>query len=142
MTTLEQRKELGRQVLLDMFGERFLAGFDQAVNSTGFGSKAARLALEFAFAETWGDPALEKKHRSMVTIGALIALGKSDELKNHVRAGLTNGLTVAELEAVILQTVPYVGFPAVAQALEASMAVLKERGLLGDVTSAKDRGLL
>ncbi len=142
MDALEQRKEVGRQVLRDMFGEQFLAGFEQAANSTGFGAKTARLALEFAFAETWGDDALEKKYRSMVTIGALIALGKSDELKNHVRAGLSNGLSVKELEAVILQTVPYVGFPAVAQALEASMAVLKERGLLGDTKTAKERGVL
>lgn len=142
MSELDQRREVGRQVLRDMFGEAFLAGFEQAANSNAFGAKTARLALEFAFAETWGDPALDKKSRSMVTIGALIALGKPDELKNHVRAGLSNGLTVAELEAVILQTVPYVGFPAVAQALEAAMAVLKERGLLGEAKSAKDRGIL
>lgn len=142
MDELEQRREKGRQVLREMFGEGFLAGFEQAANSTAFGAKAARLALEFAFAETWGDPALDKKYRSMVTIGALIALGKTDELKNHFRAGLNNGLTVAEIEAVILQTLPYVGFPAISQALEAAMAVLKERDLLGGATSAKERGIL
>jgi 4-carboxymuconolactone decarboxylase len=142
MDALEQRREKGRQVLRDMFGEAFLASFEQAAKSNDFGAKAARLALEFAFAETWGDHALDKKYRSMVTMGALIALGRSDELKNHVRAGLNNGLTVAEIEAVILQTLPYVGFPAIAQAQEATMVVLAERGLLGDAKGSKERGLL
>jgi alkylhydroperoxidase/carboxymuconolactone decarboxylase family protein YurZ len=41
---------------------------------------------------------------------------------------------------VILQTVPYCGFPAASQALEAAAFVLKERGLT--VETAKDRGNL
>jgi len=78
--------------------------------------------------------------RSCVIIGALIAQGKGDELKNHMRAGFSNGITVQELEQIILQCIPYCGFPAGSQALEAAAHVLKERGQ--DTVTAKDRGIL
>lgn len=140
MDNLEERRARGRQVLREMFGEKFLAGYEAGIAADGFGAEAGRMALEFAFAETWGNPALERKSRSFVIIGALIAQGKPDELKNHIRAGLNNGITVKELEQAIVQTVPYCGFPAASQALEAAAFVLKERGI--DITTAKDRGIL
>lgn len=140
MDDLEKRRALGLEVIREMFGEKFLAGYTAAIESSGFGSEAARMALEFSFAETWGQPELKKRERSMVIIGALTALGKADELKNHLRAGLNNGISVKELEAIILQTIPYVGFVLGAEALQAASAVLKERGM--DVKDAKDHGTL
>ncbi len=137
---LNERRARGRKVVQEMFGDKFLAGYEAAIDSDGFGAEAGRMALEFAFAETWGNPALARKSRSFLIIGALIALGKPDELKNHIRAGLNNGITVEELEQAILQTAPYCGFPAAGQALEAAQHVLKERGIA--VTTAKDRGIL
>jgi 4-carboxymuconolactone decarboxylase len=140
MDDLEKRRALGLQVVREMFGEKFLAGYQSALDSDEFGCEAARMALEFSFAETWGQPELKKRERSFVILGALIALGKGDELKNHIRAGLTNGITVKELEAVIMQTIPYVGFVHGAEALQAASAVLKERGM--DIKDSKDRGTL
>jgi 4-carboxymuconolactone decarboxylase len=137
---LNERRARGHQVLREMFGDKWQAAYESGIEGNGFGAEAGRMALEFAFAETWGRPGLDRKSRSMVVIGALIAQGKPDELRNHIRAGLNNGITVEELELIILQTIPYCGFPACAQALEAAAVVLKERGL--DVTTAKDRGTL
>ena len=140
MDNLEERRARGRQVIKEMFGEQFAAGFEAGISGEGFGKEAGRMALEFAFAETWGRPGLDRKYRSMVIIGALIALGKAPELKNHIRGGLNNGITVAELEQIILQTIPYVGFVMAAEALQAAGEVLKERGV--DVKTAKDHGTL
>ena len=140
MNNLEERRARGRQVLLEMFGEKWLAGYEANITGDGFGAEAGRMALEFAFAETWGNPGLDRKSRSFVNIGALIALGKPDELKNHIRAGLNNGITVKELEHAIMQTIPYCGFPAAGQALEAAAFVLKERGI--NLTTAKEHGIL
>jgi 4-carboxymuconolactone decarboxylase len=137
---LEERRARGKQVLKEMFGEKFLAAYESAIAGDGFGAEVGRMALEFAFAETWGNPALERKSRSFIIIGVLIALGKSAELKNHIRGGLNNGITVKELEQAIMQTAPYCGFPAAGNALEAASAVLKERGI--KITTAEDRGLL
>jgi 4-carboxymuconolactone decarboxylase len=140
LDNLDERRARGHQVLREMFGDKWQQAYAAGIAGSGFGAEAGRMALEFAFAETWGRPGLDRRSRSLVVIGALIAQGKHDELKNHIRAGLNNGITVEELELVILQTVPYCGFPAASQALEAAAFVLKERGLT--VETAKDRGNL
>ncbi|MGO8858213.1 MAG: carboxymuconolactone decarboxylase family protein [Steroidobacteraceae bacterium] len=138
---MEERFDAGRKVIREMFGDKFLAAFQEQVESGGFGSTAGRLALGSAFADVWGRPGLERKYRSMVVMGALIALRTPHEFKNHVRAALNNGCTVAEVEEVIIQTIPYVGFPAAAIALGAAGEVLQELGLLKPGQSAEDRGL-
>jgi len=100
------------------------------------------MAIEHAFGDVWSRPGLEMKHRSAVVIAALIALRQSAELKNHVRFGLNNGLSVLELQEIIIQTLPYVGFPAISSALAAAVEVLRERGLAGEVRTAEESGLL
>jgi len=62
--------------------------------------------------------------RSLVTIGILIALRQTDELKNHLSLGLSNGLTVREIEEALLQAAAYPGFPAARVASNALSEVL------------------
>ena len=64
------------------------------------------------------------------------------ELRNHVRIGVTNGLTAKELEEVLIQAVPYAGFPAVASALTAVLETLRELGLDTASPTSEERGLL
>lgn len=80
----------------------------------GAGAEAviADLSLEFVFGKVWSRSGLDRRQRSLVTIGVLIALRQTAELENHLRVGLANGLTHAEIEEAIVQTVPYAGFPA------------------------------
>jgi 4-carboxymuconolactone decarboxylase len=66
----------------------------------------------------------------MIVMAALITLRTPEEYKNHVRAALTNGCSAAEIEEVIIQLIPYVGFPTAAVALAAAAQVLDEQGLL------------
>jgi 4-carboxymuconolactone decarboxylase len=127
----------------EMMGPQFQAGMLAAAGSGAFAADCAAIALESAFGAVWARPGLERKQRSLVTLGILIGTGKPAELKNHVRAGLNNGLTVQELQEVLIQSIPYVGFPSVAEAIEATVAVLRERGLVDDNTkTAKERGML
>lgn len=133
----------GVELVSDMLGPQFAAGLQAAAASGAFAADCAAIATEFAFGAVWSRPGLARRDRSLVTLGILIASGKPSELKNHVRAGLNNGLTVTELQEVLIQAIPYAGFPAVAEAIEATVAVLRERGLLDDKTqTAKDRGML
>jgi len=55
------------------------------------------------FGKLWTREGLSRRDRSLVTLGILIGTGKPSELKNHVRAGLNNGLTVHELQEVLIQ---------------------------------------
>ena len=133
----------GLALVKEMFGEQFLDGLKAAAGSGAFAADCASLALEGAFGAVWSRPGLDRKQRSLVTMGILIGTGKPSELKNHVRAALNNGVTVSELQEVLIQAIPYCGFPCVAEAIEASVAVLRERGLVDDkVLTAKDRGML
>ncbi|HEU4778562.1 MAG TPA: carboxymuconolactone decarboxylase family protein [Steroidobacteraceae bacterium] len=142
---LEQSPNYRKGVALvgEMLGPQFLAGMQAAAGSGSFAADCAAIALESAFGAVWSRPGLDRKQRSLVTMGILIGTGKPSELKNHVRAGLNNGLTVLEIQEVLIQSIPYAGFPCVAEAIEATVAVLRERGLVDDNTkTAKDRGML
>jgi 4-carboxymuconolactone decarboxylase len=133
----------GVQLVGEMLGPQFQAGMLAAAGSGAFAADCAAIALESAFGADWSRPGLARRDRSLVTLGILIGTGKPNELKNHVRAGLNNGLTVQELQEVLIQAIPYAGFPAVAEAIEATVAVLRERGLVDEQTrTAKDRGML
>jgi 4-carboxymuconolactone decarboxylase len=127
---VDERVEKGRQVVREMLGEKFLEKMDAHVKSGGFGAEAGHLAYGSAFADVWARPGLERKYRSMIVMAALIALRTPEEYKNHVRAALNNGCTVSEIEEVIIQLIPYVGFPTAAVALAAAAQVLEEQGLL------------
>jgi 4-carboxymuconolactone decarboxylase len=84
----------------------------ERAQGTGAEAAVADLALEFVFGKIWSREGLDRKQRSLVTIGALIALRQTAELQNHFRIALTNGLSMAEIEEAIVQMAPYAGFPA------------------------------
>ena len=79
-------------------------------------------------AGVWGRPGLDRRMRSAVTLTALVALGREGELAMHVRAALRNGLTVAEIKEILLQTAAYCGAPAANGAFAIAQAVLAEEG--------------
>jgi 4-carboxymuconolactone decarboxylase len=55
---------------------------------------------------------LSRRDRSLVTLGILITLRASDELKFHFQIARSNGLTDEELAEVIYHASGYAGFPA------------------------------
>lgn len=66
----------------------------------------------YAWGDVWTRPGLDRRTRSAVTLTALIARGHWDELGMHVRAARRNGLTVTEIQEVLLQCAVYCGVPA------------------------------
>lgn len=137
--------ELTRQGL-DVFGELMGGGAREALAAglatTEFGVDVGKLACQFAFGSVWGRDGLEKKHRSLVVLSVLISQRQTSELRNHVRIALKNGLTPRELEECLIQTLPYVGFPAVSSAMTVVIEVLREAGFSLETRTAEERGLL
>jgi 4-carboxymuconolactone decarboxylase len=86
----------------------------------------ARYALEACFGDIWDRAGLCQRSRSLVTLGILIARVLPEELKNHFRIALRNGLTPDELSEVVLHATPYVGFPGTAFAVRCLEEVLQE----------------
>ncbi|QTA83075.1 Carboxymuconolactone decarboxylase family protein [Desulfonema limicola] len=67
--------------------------------------------------------------RQLVSVAALTALSRPDELKLHIQAALNVGCKPKEISEVIFQTAVYAGVPAVNTALKVLKAVLEEKGL-------------
>ena len=80
----------------------------------------------YAWGEIWARPGLDRKTRSCVTITALVALGRFDELALHLRGALRNGLTPEEIEEVLLQCAVYCGVPAANSAFVVAQRVLED----------------
>jgi 4-carboxymuconolactone decarboxylase len=72
-----------------------------------------RLILEFVAGRIWTRSALDLKTRSLATIAALTALGRTTALELNIRMALGNGATREEILEIMLHMAPYAGFPAV-----------------------------
>jgi 3-oxoadipate enol-lactonase/4-carboxymuconolactone decarboxylase len=66
----------------------------------------------YAWGEIWDRPGLSRRERSLVTLSSLVTGGHENEIAMHVRAGLTNGLSRAEISEAIMHTALYAGLPA------------------------------
>jgi 4-carboxymuconolactone decarboxylase len=82
----------------------------------------------YAWGEIWSRPGLDRRTRSCVTLTALVAIGRFDELAMHIRAARRNGLSPEEIGEVLLQTAVYCGVPAANSAFHVFQRVLDEDG--------------
>jgi 4-carboxymuconolactone decarboxylase len=80
----------------------------------------------FAWGDVWSRETLDRRTRSAITLALLAGLGREPELEMHVRAGLRNGLTPAEIAEVFLHTAVYAGLPTGNRALAIAQKVLEE----------------
>ena len=123
---MDELTERGLDFLSEIRGAERAADMREAIGKDAFGSAMLALAVGFSFGAVWTRPGLDRKQRSLVTLGILIGLRQTEEFKNHVRIGLTNGLTVSEIEEVLIQAAAYAGFPAAHAAGNAAAQVLRD----------------
>jgi 3-oxoadipate enol-lactonase/4-carboxymuconolactone decarboxylase len=95
--------------------------------ASGFGQPWQDFITRIAWGEMWGDDTLSFKTRSLVTLAMMIALGREAEFKLHLRPALKNGVTPAELRALLMHAAVYAGVPAV----NGAFAAVREE--LGDL---------
>ncbi len=76
------------------------------------------------YSQVWKDPALSKRDRSLVTVAALVTLHAEHELPAHLRRARENGVSDAELSALITHLAFYAGFPAAITASAIAAATL------------------
>jgi 4-carboxymuconolactone decarboxylase len=87
-----------------------------SLSDGGFADELGDLSIDHVFGALWTRPGLDRRSRSLVTLGALIALRADQELKIHFEIALRNGLTLGEIEEVIYHMTGYAGYPAAAAA--------------------------
>jgi 4-carboxymuconolactone decarboxylase len=71
----------------------------------------ATITVEHLFGEVWNRGGLELEERSLVTVAALIALGRESEQRIHLRGALKLGIPLEKLEEVIIHLAHYGGWP-------------------------------
>jgi 4-carboxymuconolactone decarboxylase len=107
----------GMDVRTKLFGEKaaqdgdtFLRNFDE-----GF----ATFLNEQLFGTIWSRPGLPVKLRSLITMTALMALGRGPELRLHMRGALNLGIPVEEIKELIVHVSQYSGVPTAIEAIRA-----------------------
>ena len=118
--------ERGLRVRREVLGDEHV---DRAIEGTTEHTAAFQdFITRYAWGEIWSRPGLDRKTRSAVTLTALTALGRFDELELHIRAARRNGMTPEEIGEVLLQCAVYCGVPAANSAFHVLQRVLDEDG--------------
>jgi 4-carboxymuconolactone decarboxylase len=97
--------------------ERTLASTDQ------YTQPLQEMVNEYCWGAVWSRPGLEPRFRSMITVAMLVALNRPHELKTHLRAALTNGVTREQISEILLHANVYCGAPAAVDAFRSMREV-------------------
>jgi 4-carboxymuconolactone decarboxylase len=117
--------ERGLQIRREMFGPE---GADRQVEAaTDFTEKLQEMVTRNAFGDVWARDGLTRRERSMLTIAMLLAMGRSHEVRIHVRGAVANGVTREEIREILLHAAVYCGIPAAVDGFISASQVLDEQ---------------
>ena len=89
--------------------------------------KLAQLTDSVLFGDVWARPGLSRRDRSLVTVSALIAMNRADQLRSHLALARENGVTRDELIEAITHLAFYAGWPSAVTAIAVTREVLPQR---------------
>lgn len=89
--------------------------------------KLAQLTDDVLFGDVWERPGLAKRDRSLITVAALIALNRPEQLRSHMQMARQNGVTEEELVEAITQLAFYAGWPNAINAVGVARDVFKQK---------------
>jgi 4-carboxymuconolactone decarboxylase len=90
--------------------------------------KLFELTQEVLFGDVWERPGLKKRDRSLITVAALVALNRSEQLRGHLVRALDNGVTKDEIVELITHIAFYGGWPVAMTAAQIAKEVFEQRG--------------
>ena len=90
-----------------------------------FDPKLAELTDNVLFADVWERPELSKRDRSLITVAALIALNRPEQLRAHFQRARENGVTKDEVVEVITHLAFYTGWPNAINAIQTAREVFQ-----------------
>ena len=103
---LQSGFEVRRTVLGDEHVDRAIAGTSE------FSADFQTLITQYAWGTIWTRPGLDHRTRRLLVLGTMAALGRWEEFRLHVSAGLQHGLEACDIKEALLQTAVYAGVPA------------------------------
>jgi 4-carboxymuconolactone decarboxylase len=120
----DEAHERGMRIRREVLGDEHV---ERAVErATDLTREFQDFITRYAWGEIWSRPGLDRRTRSCITLTALVALGRFDELELHIHAALRNGLSLDEIKEVLLQTAVYCGVPAANSAFAVFQRAVQE----------------
>ena len=112
------RYKLGLGRRRDVLGNAYVDGALSRRND--FNADFQDLITRYAWGEIWTRPGLDQRTRRLLVLAMMVALGREEEIKLHLRAGIENGLAKQDVKEVLLQAAIYCGLPAANGAFRAA----------------------
>jgi 4-carboxymuconolactone decarboxylase len=81
---------------------------------------------DIVYGDLWERKALSKRDRSLITVAALVATYRPEQLVSHLSRAIDNGVTQEEITEVITHMAFYAGWPAAMSAAQVAYTVLVE----------------
>ncbi len=98
--------EIRRKVLGDAHVSRAIAA------TTEFTNEFQGLITRYAWGTIWSRPGLDERTRRLLVLATTAAMGRWEEFRLHVSAGLAHDLEPCDIKEALLQTAIYAGVPA------------------------------
>ncbi len=125
----KERHKLGEAARRRVLGNDWVDR--SAANRNAFNGEWLDFITRCAWGEVWTRPHFDDRTRRVLVIGTMMAIGRWEEFRMHVRAALTQGgFTADDIKEIILQQANYCGVPAGNHAFKEAEAVLREVGTL------------
>jgi 4-carboxymuconolactone decarboxylase len=125
------RAKLGMEKRRGVLGDAYVDG--AIARRSEFNAEFQDLITRYAWGEVWTRPGLDERTRRLLVLATMVALGRGDEFKMHVRAALEHGVTRDEIKEVLLQSAIYCGVPA------ANAAFHHAEEVFGSIGTRKER---
>lgn len=123
-----ETKNTGRQIMCELMGADYVESKEKKRNR--FNAVLHEYSEEVCFGRVWARPGIARKQRSILNIAMLTVLNRPSQLRHHIEGALNNGVTVDELQEILLQAAVYCGLPSAGDAFRVAEEVLHERKLL------------
>ncbi|KAE8390294.1 AhpD-like protein [Aspergillus alliaceus] len=95
-------------------------------NASDFARPGQQLITEWAWGNVWQRPGLDRKQRSLLTLGIIIAQKAWLELALHTRGAINNGVSELEIRETVLHATVYCGTPAGVEAMMVTEKTINE----------------
>jgi 4-carboxymuconolactone decarboxylase len=92
-----------------------------------FSPKLVELTDEVLFGDVWARPQLSPRDRSLITVSALIAMNRPDQLRSHLARARDNGVTQEEVVETITHLAFYAGWPSAITAVTVAKEVFETK---------------
>lgn len=116
----DERFSKGKEIQYPIYGDEI----KELLKDVPYGEDTAKFLTKICFGDFYTRKGLDLKTRELLTIAILVTTGNTTTLKSHIIGNIKVGNDKETISAVIIQCMPYVGFPNAIQALKTLKEVL------------------